>query len=211
MAAAAAPVTLDLDSESFVPHTVVWKARYVLIDVDRASALRSDTYRAYLNSNFDKKEPFYVNWSPGDVDKLLDILRDTPELIRVDLSIKPATLAAHLMIDVSKCQKKDEDDLKKKEEDTKNEKLTYISALKKAANFIKNNAYRDNFAFPSTYKTDCVWYDCEGLIPRPLTISKAIQYLSDVPFMSEPLDTQKWEWACQGPRLSLYIKKSPRR
>ncbi|AYV82620.1 MAG: hypothetical protein Hyperionvirus1_199 [Hyperionvirus sp.] len=195
----AAAVSLESVDKGFVPHTVVWNARRVLIDVDRESGLRSDTYRAYEKYNFDKKEPFYLNWRADDVHELLDKLRDNAGLIRVDLSAKGApTLAAHLMIDVACCQKKDEDDAKKADNDAKEEKLKCIPILKEIAAKIKSN--------PDKYRCHSIWgecYDCEDLIPPPYYSSTMLKYLSDVPLMHELGDLYKWEWNDKGSRLSM--------
>ncbi|AYV82587.1 MAG: hypothetical protein Hyperionvirus1_166 [Hyperionvirus sp.] len=190
----AAAEAISLEAE---PFTVWWNARGVPIEVEHKIALRSDTYRTYEASSFSRKNKFFLNWSAADVHELLDLLRDSPELIRVDLSAKPPTLAAYLMIDVANCQKREDNDVK-------DEKQKCVSLLLKIASKIKTNP--DKFLCFGTSSSSESHYNCGPLIPLTYSVTTLARYLPDVPSISTDGDKYKWSWD-NVPASYLFIKR----
>ncbi|AYV83345.1 MAG: hypothetical protein Hyperionvirus6_26 [Hyperionvirus sp.] len=163
-------------------YTVKWNARGRIIDVVRGSALRCDSYRAYEEGPFEKKEPFFVDWEEKDVHEVLNLIRDTQGLIRVDLSKQPATLAAHLMIDVARYERFEAQD-----------EMPYLPILRKVSTEIMLNPEKYSY---HTIIPDCpVLHSCESLIPSTVSRAKLWEYSSFV-----DLTIFGWQW--------IYLKNS---
>ncbi|AYV82500.1 MAG: hypothetical protein Hyperionvirus1_79 [Hyperionvirus sp.] len=185
-------VTQPLGVDSVPQYTVIWDARGQNIAVLRELALRSDTYRAYCESSF-CKDKFYINWSPEDVHKVIDLLRDSPGLIHVNLHSRPSTLAAYLMIDVASYQKY-----------AAERKEKCLAVLKEIAKEIRRN--------PGKYRLNSValpnYYTCESLIPATHLTTELSRYLSEVPFSPSEGKWYRWEWEYIQ-REGLFMKKVP--
>ncbi|AYV83162.1 MAG: hypothetical protein Hyperionvirus4_127 [Hyperionvirus sp.] len=183
--AAAGAVSPD---KSPIQYTVWWNARGKMIEVERESALRSDRYRAFETYRLSKEQKFYINWSEEEVHKLLDLVRDSA-LIRVDLSIKPTSLIAYLMIDVASCQKKDDDD--KKRIIAEDEKKNVSLLLSIAAEIKKNPDQYSCRGHRLTYKFVC---NCAILIPETYCVDTLYRFSKDVPLVPDKGDVYRWEW-----------------
>ncbi|AYV81158.1 MAG: hypothetical protein Harvfovirus19_3 [Harvfovirus sp.] len=182
-------------------HTVQWKTRENILDIEVTSAFRSEVYKAYHNSSlFDKKQPYYLNWATRDVNELLNTLRDEPIVNRKNLSKSARKLADFLIVDFESHQKKVEERNRRLEVERKK----YVGLLNVIARRVMGDSGRYGISsFLSKYTS---MYSCRKLIPRGYVVGKLVRYSDQVPLIYDERAGVHWEWVRMvGDRPGLFM------